>query len=153
MTSHVSRSEGEEKAEEEERHICKWKILLGLWLSSFLVLWPFNTVPHVVVTPTIKLFSLLLHNCNFATVMNNNANICVFWWSQVTPVRGSFDLQRGHRLRTAALEYPTAPSYGGIFLIGVPASQMNDISLCQISKISQHGGPGFFCSPFLLSSH
>nr|KAF6392725.1 hypothetical protein mPipKuh1_007903 [Pipistrellus kuhlii] len=28
----------------------------------------FNTVPHVVVTPIIKLFSLLLHNCNFSTV-------------------------------------------------------------------------------------
>jgi hypothetical protein len=39
----------------------------------------FNTVPHVVVTPpTIKLFSLIFHNCTFATVMNHNRNICVF---------------------------------------------------------------------------
>jgi hypothetical protein len=28
-----------------------------------------------MVTPTIKLFPLLLHNCNFATVMNHNVNI------------------------------------------------------------------------------
>jgi hypothetical protein len=37
---------------------------------------PFNTaVPHVMVTPpTAKLFSFLLQNCNFATVMNCNIN-------------------------------------------------------------------------------
>ena len=28
--------------------------------------------------PIIKLFLFLLHNCNFATVVNHNANICVF---------------------------------------------------------------------------
>lgn len=33
------------------------------------------TVPNVV-TPNQKLFSLLLHNFNFATVMNNNINAC-----------------------------------------------------------------------------
>ena len=37
----------------------------------------FNTVPHAVVTPATKLFSLLLHNDNFVTVMNYNVNICV----------------------------------------------------------------------------
>jgi hypothetical protein len=31
-----------------------------------------DTVPHVVVTPTIKLFLSLTHNCNFATFMNHN---------------------------------------------------------------------------------
>lgn len=33
-------------------------------------------VPHAVVTPTttIKLFLLLLCNCNFASVMNHNCN-------------------------------------------------------------------------------
>jgi hypothetical protein len=41
------------------------------------MLQPFNTVPHAVVTPlTIKLFSLLFHNCNFATVMSCNVKIC-----------------------------------------------------------------------------
>ena len=29
-------------------------------------------IPHVVVTPTIKSPLLLLHNCNFAAVMNCN---------------------------------------------------------------------------------
>jgi hypothetical protein len=29
-------------------------------------------------TPTIKLFSLLLHNCEFTTVVNYNVNNCVF---------------------------------------------------------------------------
>jgi hypothetical protein len=44
------------------------------WFSTLLMLQPFNTVPYVVVTPAIKLLSLLLHNCNFATVMNHNVN-------------------------------------------------------------------------------
>ena len=35
----------------------------------------FNTVPHVVETPTITLFLLLFHNCDFATVMNHNVSI------------------------------------------------------------------------------
>ena len=35
---------------------------LEQWFSIFLVLRPFNTVPHPMVTPTIKLFSFLLHN-------------------------------------------------------------------------------------------
>jgi hypothetical protein len=32
-----------------------------------------NAFSHVMVIPTIKLFSLLLHNCNFTTVI---VNIC-----------------------------------------------------------------------------
>ena len=36
---------------------------------------PFNTVPHVVVTPNDKIIPLLLHNCNFATNINHNVNI------------------------------------------------------------------------------
>ena len=35
----------------------------------------FNIVPHVAVTPTIKLFSFLLHNCTFATVVHHDVNI------------------------------------------------------------------------------
>ena len=57
---------------------------LEQWFLTFLVLQAFNIVPHVVVNPpppTIKLFLLLLQNCNFATVMNHNVNICVFCWS------------------------------------------------------------------------
>ena len=46
-------------------------IVLDQWFSTFLILRPFNTAPHVVVTPTHKIFLFLLHNCNFATVMNH----------------------------------------------------------------------------------
>jgi hypothetical protein len=36
----------------------------------------FNAVPRIVVTPppTTELFSLLYHNCNFATSMTCNVN-------------------------------------------------------------------------------
>lgn len=39
------------------------------------MLQPFNTVPHVAATPTIKLSQCHFDNCNFATVMYN-VNIC-----------------------------------------------------------------------------
>lgn len=38
------------------------------WFSAFLMLGPFNTEPHTVVTP------LLLPNCHFATDVNPNRN-------------------------------------------------------------------------------
>jgi hypothetical protein len=59
--------------------------------SAFLMLRPFNTVPHVVVTPIVKSFSLLLHNWNFATVMNRSINILLG-----DPVKG---IQKGHNLQ------------------------------------------------------
>lgn len=34
-----------------------------------------NTVPRVTVTPSHKIVSLLLHNSNFAALMNFNVNI------------------------------------------------------------------------------
>lgn len=40
-----------------------------------------NTVPYVMETPTIKVFSFLLHNCDFDAGMNCSICICVFWWS------------------------------------------------------------------------
>ena len=55
--------------------------------------WSSSTVPHVVVTPSIKLFLLLLHNCNFATVMNCNVNIC-FPVVLDSPLKMMFDPQR-----------------------------------------------------------
>lgn len=44
---------------------------------TFLMLQPSNTVPHVVVThpPNHELISLLLCNCNFATVANHFATV------------------------------------------------------------------------------
>ena len=57
-----------------------------------------NIVPHVVVTPTIKLSSLLLHNCNFGTVMNCNL-ITVFSNDLRQPVERVVT----HRLKTSDL--------------------------------------------------
>ena len=56
-------------------------ITISRWFPTFLMLWPFNTVPHAVVTPTITLLILVLYNYNFPTVMNHNVNTCVFWWA------------------------------------------------------------------------
>ena len=52
-----------------EEFICVYSsrtVVLNLPNTSTL-----NTAPHVVVTPTHKIFLFLLHNCNFATVMNH----------------------------------------------------------------------------------
>lgn len=35
----------------------------------------FITVPPVVAAPTITLFSMLLHNCKFATAVNGSVDI------------------------------------------------------------------------------
>ena len=69
---------------------------LRAWLSICLRLQTIKTVSHVMVTPTIKF--LLLHNCNFVD-RNYNINI---WYEEYlicdppSPVKGPFDLQRGH---------------------------------------------------------
>ena len=55
---------------------------------------PLNTVPHVVVTPSHKIISLLLHNHNFVTVMDCNVNIDYLTLWRVAP----------YRLRTSGLE-------------------------------------------------
>lgn len=39
------------------------------WFSPLPMLQPGNIIPLIVVTMTIKLFLLLLHDCNFATIM------------------------------------------------------------------------------------
>ena len=48
---------------------------LGQGFSAFLMLWPFSTVLYAVVTLDHKVILLLLHNCNFTTVMNCNVNV------------------------------------------------------------------------------
>lgn len=53
---------------------CSPGLNVDQWFSTFLILGPFNTVPHTVMTPVIELFSLLLHNSNFVTVMIPNVN-------------------------------------------------------------------------------
>lgn len=42
---------------------------------TFLMLHPLETVPRGVATPGYKITSLLLHNCHFASAMNDNVNI------------------------------------------------------------------------------
>jgi hypothetical protein len=42
------------------------------------MLQPLNTVPPAVVTPNHPITSLLLRNCDLATVVNSNAPVCVF---------------------------------------------------------------------------
>jgi hypothetical protein len=51
---------------------------LEQWFQAFLTLQAFNIFPPIVVTPTIKLFSWLLHNYNFTMVVNPNGSACVF---------------------------------------------------------------------------
>ena len=50
------------------------------WFLTFLMLGCFNTVPHIMVTSTIKLFCCYFIT-DFSAIMNcNNINICVFQW-------------------------------------------------------------------------
>jgi hypothetical protein len=84
--------------------IAFWMFMLVLFVLlrpraaflAFLMLWPFNTVPHVVVTPNHDIIWLLLHNCNFSTIMNHNINI---WY--VGYIIGNSKGVMTHRLRTA----------------------------------------------------
>jgi hypothetical protein len=47
------------------------KQALVQWFSAFLMLQLFKIVLHVVVTPNHNIILMLLHNCNFATVMKD----------------------------------------------------------------------------------
>lgn len=44
-------------------------------ISTFLMLPPFNTVPHIVVTANHNIISLLFQNINFAIIVNCNVDI------------------------------------------------------------------------------
>lgn len=65
--------------------------------------------------PTVKSFSLLLHNCNFVIVVNSNVSICVFPMVSDNPLwKGHWHPQRGHTahwLRTTDVGLFT--SWGG----------------------------------------
>jgi hypothetical protein len=73
----------EEADRQSQREALLWSSsshLHGQWFSAFPMLWPFNASPHVVVTPpTIKVFSLLLHNCHFPTVINHSVTMGRYW--------------------------------------------------------------------------
>ena len=82
-------------------------IHLGEWFPPFQTQWPLiQSVPHVVVTPTLKLFLLLYHNCSFATVMNLNVNIWYAGYLICDPLWKIIRLPRvvTHRLRTIDLD-------------------------------------------------
>ena len=51
-------------------------VRLGQWFSPFLTLQLSIPAPQVVGTPKHKVTLLLLHSCNFATVISGDANIC-----------------------------------------------------------------------------
>jgi hypothetical protein len=79
--------------------------------STFLTLWPFNTVPRVVVTSNHSIFSLLLHNCNFATLNEMSCkylNSCyaALWKGQST-AKGS----RPPSLKPTDREFQDSQSY------------------------------------------
>jgi hypothetical protein len=60
--------------------------------------WNFNTIPYPMVNQIIKLFSLLQHNCNFATVMKRNINNHVSdGLRPPTLLKELFYSQRGHK--------------------------------------------------------
>ena len=90
-------------------HTCAWRGYVVVCACFYLV---FFNLPDMETLssccgnpPTIKLFSLLIHNCIFANTMNCNVNIGIFWWSEVAPVKGPFDPEgvATHSLRTADL--------------------------------------------------
>lgn len=68
LAAHYSKAEQAFVCEEPE------KTLNQLFLT-FPRLKPFNTVLDAVMTPTVALFLLLSHNCNFAAARNHNVNI------------------------------------------------------------------------------
>lgn len=52
---------------------CSMTHLIEQWFSTFLLLWLVCLLMLWLLT--IKLFSVLLHNCNFVTVMNHSVNM------------------------------------------------------------------------------
>lgn len=73
------------------------------WFSTFLKLWPFNAVPHVMLIPRLKTLSLWLLNCNLATVSRHNVNIYVFWWPYEKVIWPQEVATR--RLKTTAIDH------------------------------------------------
>lgn len=70
--------------------------LLTPWFSSFLTLWPFNTVLQCCGDPPSKnLFSLLLHDYNFVPVTNRKVNICYVGYLICNPWERVIHTQRG----------------------------------------------------------
>jgi hypothetical protein len=69
------------------------------WFSTFLILWPFNIVPPVVVIPKHNIISLLLHSYNFATVINHNIKIWYTGYLIPDTIERILQITRGHDLQ------------------------------------------------------
>jgi hypothetical protein len=82
----------------------KWEQHLNQQFSTCLELRFFNAVLHAVMTPNHKMFLLLLYNCNFTTAKNHSVNMQEIYYA--TPVKESFDLQRGGDPHTTNLDPP-----------------------------------------------
>ena len=77
------------------------KEILEQWFATFLILAPVNTRSACCGdSQAIKLFLLLLPNCNFATVMKHNVNICAVWGLREPLWNGSLIPQRIRIYRT-----------------------------------------------------
>jgi hypothetical protein len=92
------------------------------------------------MTPTITLFSLLLHNCNVATFMNHKVCKGLFQWSWRTPVKRLFNPLRvaNHRLRTIDL-VGKCPSVECLSLLNILYQWDSSVPIGQVSSyISTH---------------
>lgn len=76
------------------------------WFSSFLILWPFNTVAHAMGTPTINLFLLLIHSFNSTTVMNCLWHVGYLIYDPCERVMAIHKGVATHWLRTACSKLP-----------------------------------------------
>lgn len=51
--------------------------IYGTMLNIDVLLGCFVIVTHIVIAPYHKIISIILHNCNFATLVNGNIINCV----------------------------------------------------------------------------
>lgn len=85
-------------------HIPSHALSLRQWVSTFLMLWPFNTCGSSCCgdpRPNPKIILLLHHNCNLATLLNRNVMYLIsrIYVTSVGVIT--------HRLRTTALSTKT----------------------------------------------
>jgi hypothetical protein len=114
--------------------------------ATFLMLQPFNRVPHVGLIPTVKLFHyyFIIHcYCNFATIMNHNINIWYADYLICHPQRGR-DLQvencchkywRGQGLISALLDDQNRRKPGLLHSIGFHRWQESEHSIGRLEWI------------------
>jgi hypothetical protein len=89
---------------------------------------PLNTVPHVVITPNHKVISLLLYNCNFATLVNCNINI---WYVEYLICDPGKDCSVPKESRSIGLKQPKTP-YGYLLISQLPECVNSPTGLCPV---------------------